>query len=643
MTQTITRKLAVLTLLASFALTFLVYGLSLGNGFAFIDDGLLIFNNNILREISFENFKTIFTSYDPELYVPLTLVSYQFDYLIAGYAPWIYHLTNLILHSLNVFFVAGFVYLLTRKKWLTLFCSIFFAIHPLHTEAVAWASARKDLLSTMFFFASLSLYLLYNQNGKRANYWTSTGAFLIGLFAKVSIVTLPVILLILDYLRGRRDWRKLILEKIPYFALSIIFGIVALGGKENILVSTSTYEKIILGCKSAIFYISKLFFPINLSIFYPQLTDIQLLSIEFLIPFILVIGLCATAIWIHKKEPLISFGIIFYLITLAPSFFTVTKGGNIYFASDRYAYAASVGFFLVIGILLFRFCAKLRDHHNIQKCQSRMKIGSLCVAGIFTMITIHQSLMWGNGIELSRRSTMVYPDFYLPHVSLGANLRIAKQWDESIASYQRAIDLNPLPNFYGLIGQVHAEQGNYKEALDQFQTAIEKGPNDSELHYGMGQVHALMGNDYAAIESYERAIELMREGDTGYKQFARILSTRRDMAFFRLGLVYGKQGNHRKAIEYYEQSLELNPYHDEAHFNTGVGYGFLNDNDQAIFHYQEVIKINPYHVKARNNLGILLARDKQFSKAKGQFEEILKFDPTNQEARKSLLKLRGVK
>src|SRR3989344_1194948 len=137
----------------------LTYALSLGNGFAMIDDGLLIFENNLIREISVSTLRTAFTSYDPELYIPLTFVSYQIDYLIGGLHPFIYHLTNLLLHAGSSFLVAACAFLLFSDRRIAVIAGMLFAVHPLHSEAVVWAAARKDVLSGFFFLGSLLMYL----------------------------------------------------------------------------------------------------------------------------------------------------------------------------------------------------------------------------------------------------------------------------------------------------------------------------------------------------------------------------------------------------------------------------------------------------------------------------------------------------
>lgn len=161
---------------AFFIIAALVYGASLHNQFVRLDDGLLIYENQAIQHINPQTIKTVFTTYDPELYIPLTLISYQVDYLLGGIDPFLYHLQNLFWHTLNALLVAWLAYLLIKKEWIALFVGVLFLVHPLHTEAVAWAAARKDVLSTFFFLASTITYLYYRSEERQKYYIASLTA-----------------------------------------------------------------------------------------------------------------------------------------------------------------------------------------------------------------------------------------------------------------------------------------------------------------------------------------------------------------------------------------------------------------------------------------------------------------------------------
>src|SRR3990167_4725209 len=290
-------KMAVALFGGFFLISFLIYGSALNNDFVLWDDHYLIVGNPIVKEISLWSLKEAFKTFDPELYIPATLMSYQIDHLLWGMNPFGFHLTNLVLHTMNALLVTVFIQLLMRRSpyhLLPVLCGLLFLVHPLHTEAVAWASARKDVLSSFFFLLSVCSYLQWREREKKEErsgkllYSFSIFAFALGLLAKVSIIILPVILLLIEWLQGRSLREKTLwIEKIPYIFLSVLFGIAALGGKQGN--SGLLFEKILIGCKATVFYITKLFWPTGLSVLYPYTENISITNADLFISFTIVV------------------------------------------------------------------------------------------------------------------------------------------------------------------------------------------------------------------------------------------------------------------------------------------------------------------------------------------------------------------
>lgn len=608
------------------ALALFVYAFSLGNGFAMIDDGLLIFENNLIREISPSTLWTAFTSYDPELYIPLTFLSYQIDYLIGGLHPFIYHLTNLLLHAGSSLLVAVCGFFLFADRRLAIIAGMLFAVHPLHSEAVAWASARKDLLSGFFFLLSVVMYLARVRK-RRADsvsltvpwYYLSIGAFLLALLSKVSAAPLPLILLLMDFFQQRKIDRHIILEKIPFFLLALLFGFVALGGKSTLIMERSFFEMMLLACKTTVFALFKILFPLHLSVFYPELSPVTLINPLFLLSVLLMIT-GAFSLWFFRKQRVILFSFLFFGITLAPAFLTVVKGGNTFFFSDRYAYLPSMG-------IIFLVCVCLREF--TRKHSSLFTVVSSLLILLFIPFTALQARFWGNSVDLFSRVTEHYPEFYLGHINLGAGLREAGKKEEAITEFRKAIELHPLANTYGLVAQVEAERRNYREAVRAFGEGIAMQETDAELHYGLGQVYALMGERENAVASYERALELSPMEESRYKHFARRISSRRDKILLRMGLLYGETGDHAKAMEFYEKALLDNPLNADAEFNLAVSLGNLDRTDEAMSHYERARDMDPSHSRARVNLAILYVRSGRKSEAIKELRIVLKIDPFN--------------
>jgi protein O-mannosyl-transferase len=653
-------------LLGFFALNLLVFGASLMNGFALLDDGLLIFQNNAIRSMDLATLKTVFTSYDPELYIPLTIVSYQLDYLIGGLHPFIFHFTNLVLHTFNATLVTFIIMMLFKYRWLAILCGVFFAIHPLQVEAVVWASARKDVLSAFYFLSSVLAYLAYakkhkcpveDNGGHSAErqfsaitgnagkafpshthcYALSIALFLLGLLSKVSILTLPIILILADYIQKRPYDRRAIVEKLPYAALSIVFGIIALGGKSTIVDIMTPFEKILLACKGISFYLYSFIAPAKLSVFYPELGAISLTNTVFNISIIITLLLLGWIVMAYRSgnRPHV-FALLFFLITLAPTFVTPNKGGgNIFFASDRYMYLPLIGLLLIVIPVVLSFLEK----------QFTTRIGVFVSLGILGIIlstmSFHQSLLWGDQVQLFDRAVATAPEFYLSYINRGAAEQQAGNLDAAYASFEKAISLRKLGNTYGQLGQIAAKQGHLYVAIGEFKKGIAIDPDDPELHNGLGQVYTAQNQFEQAIVEYETALALMESSKNTYEKLSRRIGPRRDVVLVRLGIVYGIQKNHRKAVEYYEQAIEENPFYADAHYNLGVALGNIKERDRAIEEYRKAISIDPAMMQAHANLGILLANAGRREEAIEAFQKLLKVDPMNDLAGNALRLLGG--
>jgi len=659
-----------------FLVALVIYAPSLRNGFAIIDDGLLIFENNLIRTISPRTLWVAFTSYDPELYIPLTLVSYQIDYLIGGYHPFIYHCTNVLLHAGSALFVSAIFSLLGVGRRMAILSGIVFALHPLHVEAVAWAAARKDILSSFFFLGSLLAYItcihrqvLNQKKGTSAKcvmlsdrknpsvcfdtifgsaepkitqhdtlgflrlyrsthfaevpkgifFIVSLVLFLLALLSKATALSLPLILLTVHLLIPAIPRKKICISILPFFALSFIFGVIALGGKSAMIAARTPVEFVLLACKTTIFALLQILFPFHLSVFYPELTSVTLFNPVYAASVILLIFL-SVLLWKLRRNKTLLFGAFFFLATLAPSFLAVVKGGNTFFFSDRYAYLPSIG-------ILFIIVSVMQDKRVLWSQHERMLLGAiLCVLTLFTM---YQSLLWGNSTKLFAQATRAYPDFYLAHINLGASLRQEGKPEEALREFRTAITLHPLPNTYGLIGQIEAERGNFIQSVKEFEAGLSLLPTDPELLYGLGQVYALMGETEKAQKAYEQALAVTEAESNIYRTFARRISARRDMILLRMGILVGSHGNHEEAVALYQRALEENPYNAEAHYNLAVGLGNLDRAQEAIQHYEATVDLNPRHIQALVNLGISYEKSGRRLEAIRMFRKTIEVDPVN--------------
>lgn len=451
-------------------LPLLVYTPSLRNGFVNWDDGLLIMNNPWIAGLTWVNIRHAFTSYDPELYIPLTLLSYQVNYAIAGLAPWIYHLTNLLLHIVNVLLLFVIALQLIGKKTAAFAAALLFAIHPLHTEAVAWAAARKDVLSAAFLFLALVSFLRYRITKKFGWYGLSIASFALGLLSKVSILTAPFALIGIDWLEGKISFRRSVRDALPYFGLSMIFGIVSLFGK--IPQSTFVYDKILIGARAAAFLVQKLLFPWGLTVFYPYTKPISLMTPDILFSVIIVLAIsiaCVLAIR-FSRWPL--FAWIIFLLFLIPTFTNMAKGKNymldVYVTSDRYAYAASIGPLLLAGLAFDELILRWKWWGN----------GALaCVTILFGILTFRQSLTWKDSEAMFRHAVDVSPNAYIAHQNLGTILGNRGDLEGALEEYKITLRIRHDGATYYNIGQILEHEGNIPLAIETYKKAVEVSPD----------------------------------------------------------------------------------------------------------------------------------------------------------------------
>jgi len=607
-----------------FVFGFLVYGWSLNNAFVRWDDGLLITENPIIREISGPTVKAAFTHFDPELYIPLTFLSYQLDYQIGGTDPTVYHVHNLILHILNALLTAWLLFLLLKRPWLALLGGLLFLLHPLQTEAVAWASARKDVLSTFFFLGSAIAYLFHRESDRRRTYWMSVALFLLALLSKVVVVTLPVVLVLFDALERRKWWSmKALMEKLPYLGLSVIFGIVAIVGKQSLLESTSLWEKVLMAAKSTVFYLEKFIWPAKLSVIYPYTGTITLSSPDFWVPAFLLLILAGLAFWSWKRSRAVSLGAAFFLLTLLPTFTNFAKAGDYYIASDRYAYIPLIGLLLVM--LTLAGWAWDRFSRSTAGGWTLLTVGVVVLAGLGVKAGA-QSMTWKDTDTLFRHVVATYPNSHVAHNNLANAYRRQNKLDDAVGEFRKALGIRQHPKTLSNLGAVFRKQGKFREAFATYNQALGLDPTNPEALVGLGLVHLSQGDTPKALEAYTKAVD------------ANPTSV---LAYVNRGALYLDANRVPEAVADLEKAVQVGPLVPEAHENLAIAYVRQGKVAEATEQYEETVKLNGASVSARTALGVLYAKAGKLREAEAQFRAILTLDPENAAARSALQQLQA--
>lgn len=597
-----------------FAACFGVYGASLGNEFVRFDDGLLIFENPTARGLSFENVARAFTSYDPELYIPLTFLSYQIDYAIGGFDATVYHLHNLLFHALNAVLVAWLVFLLSSSGRAGILAGTFWAIHPLNAEAVAWAAALKDVQSTCFFLASIVAYLYYRSDGGRKSYWTSVSLFALGLLSKVSVITLPAVLLLLDWRNARRWTKETFVELAPFALLSVAFGIVAVFGKTAIISSVTPWETAVMAAKSTMFYVQKLLWPGDLSVLYPYDGPITLASPDFFLPALGVLALVAAALYGSRFTRDIPFAVAFYLGTLFPTFFNFSKADTFFVASDRYAYVPSIALFFLASLAVDRALSFSGRRSTVRNKTLAAGVAGIAAFVVLASATHARSLTWKNTESLFLDVLSKYPSSFIARNNLGNVYIRQERWNDAIREFEEGLKHAQNVSLYNNLARAYGRKGDVAKAEEHFRNSLGLEPDNEQTYVEFARMYAQNGLIDKASDMYDEAIELQ----PGYA-----------VTYANRGSMFLNAGRRAEAIADFEKAIELDPTLPHAYYNLGLAHAMAGDVDAAIPLYEKAVELEPTFYEAHFNLGGLYAKKGRLEESRAEFVKALSIKPRN--------------
>ncbi|MFA6281336.1 MAG: tetratricopeptide repeat protein [Candidatus Omnitrophota bacterium] len=481
----------------------------LKNDFVALDDSAYITEIISLRHTSLQSIKYIFTSFFLTMYQPLNRVSYLFESKFFGLNPFPYHLANVILHLINCLFVFWLIYLLSGKIAISSIATILFAIHPLRVEPVAWVSGRQDLLCALFFLLTI-IYYCYYLRGRKINkyYYFSLVLFIFSLLSKAMAVTLPVILIFVDYLFHRKPDKKMFLDKVPFFILSFVFGLVAIIGKylsgalrsDNL---ATLLNKFVIAVSSIAFYINKILFPVKLSCFYPYyvIGGKPFFLYSLVVFTVLVIAMILSSRYTRK----VVFGGAFFLVAILPVLQLVPI--NLSIAADRYTYVSSIGLVYIIAC----GCVWVYTKRMKYTLWVNFFLSVLLITAIVTLsyLTWERCQVWRDDLTLWNDALGNYVNVDLIYNNRGAAYSAKGNYNQAIADYSKTIELNP--NFfeaYDNRGIVYIHNGNYSQAILDFTKAIEINHKYANAYYNRAGAYVNINNYDKAISDFSKVIEL---------------------------------------------------------------------------------------------------------------------------------------
>jgi tetratricopeptide (TPR) repeat protein len=549
---------------------------------------------------------------------PLTWLSHMLDCQFYGANAGGHHLTNVLLHVAGTLLLFSVLNRMTNRMWRSAAVAALFAWHPLHVESVAWIAERKDVLCAFFWMLTLWLYIRQAAQPSLARYLFVLGSFVLCLMAKPMGVTLPFVLLLLDYwplnrisefaghppektlLRFKQNpWRRLVLEKVPFLALSAIACGLTLCAQELAIVSTAgltVTQRIAHVLAAYNHYLVAMFVPRHLAVYYPYQIHLPALTIACAV---IVLALTTVlAIKNLRRRPCLMVGWLWYLGTLVPVIGLVQVGDQAW--ADRYTYLPLIGLFVPLVWLAF----------EIIKSRVVLQSASVIVAGVLLASTSAQLSYWKDTRTLFEHADQVTPRNYMAVTMLGSLLAKEGKWDEAMKYYQTALRYQPaFPEAHFFLGNALDEQGKLDEAVAEYQKALWFRPTQEQTHIFMGIALAKQKKYDEAIAHYNAALKLNPDSAVTHNNLARIFHT---------------LGRLDAAIEHYNAALQSDPTLALAHNNLGILLIQQGRLVEGTKHLREALRLKPGNAETEYNLALALNQQEQWNAAAGLFTEIMR-------------------
>jgi tetratricopeptide (TPR) repeat protein len=618
--------------------------------------------------------KWAFTTFYGGNWHPLTWLSHMLDCQLFGLSPGMHHLTSVFFHIVNTLLVFLVFKRMTGALWRCAFVAALFGLHPLHVESVAWISERKDVLSTLFWMLTIWSYVRYAERPGLARYMFMALFFVLGLISKPMTITLPFVLLLLDYwplgrlglwpsrVKDGSGFRiskgfRLILEKVPLFLLTVLSGIVTFLAEKS-AGTVETLGFLPLGARagnalvSLLNYLGKAIWPSDLMVFYPHPVNMPQWHVA---GASLILGAVSlVAILFARRRPWFIVGWLWYLGTLVPVIGLIQVG--LQGMADRYTYVPLIGIFVIMtwgagdllkafpsgraGLAAFATGAVLfllgtasiqvgywKNSTTLFEHALRVNKANYVAYNGLGVVAAEQERP-GEAIRCYSVALRIKPDFALAYNNMGAVLASQGRTGRALESYSRALRLNPgLAQARNGLGVLLAQQGRMEEAAGHLEKALQIDPGYAEAHNNLGIILIKSGRTTDAIRHFVEAIGL----NPGYGE-----------AYFNLGHAWAAQGNLDEAEGSYLNAIRITPDHVGAHFALGnilVAKGRL---DKAMDHYSESIRINPDSEEAHTNMGVALIQTGNVEEAIAHFREALRIRPDDPEVRDNLEKAKAL-
>lgn len=586
-----------------FVMTFLAFSPVLRNSFIGLDDGVYITQNpNVSAGLTWEGFKWAFQPGYSANWHPLTWLSHMLDVQLFGMNPAGHHLVNLLFHCMNAVMLFAFMASTTRARGRSALVAALFAVHPLHVESVAWAAERKDVLSTFFMFLALLAYARWARqevHDRHAStpttsakwYYLSALLFVLGLMSKPMLVTVPFVLLLIDFWplnrfslqlggleRRSPGWGRLLLEKAPFFVLAAgSSGITVLAQQkgEAFWLQLPLLSRMGNAIASYAQYLLKTLWPFDLAVFYPHPDARYPLSTQWpswvVVTCAVLLAVSCVAVFlpvVRKNFPWLTTGWLWFLGMMVPVIGIVQVG--LQGMADPYTYVPLVGVFI---------CLVWSGERCLRQAPQARSVVPVIILGFCSVLTYAQASRWRNNLTLFEHALAVTRN-------------------------------NPVAHFQ--VGTDYGKKGDLAKAEAHFRAALEADPKYYRAHYSLGLLLEGLGKPAEAAEHYQRVLAASPES-AGVRT--------------RLAACLAAMGQQQEAVRQYQKSLETDPLSAEAHHNLAALYVTQGQRDQAVEHFAQSARLQEDVPDALADAAEELLRRGRFQEAEARFAGLAAFDP----------------
>ena len=632
-------------------LVVLVYLPVLTNGFVRYDDQVYVTENvHVQHGLTWENVQWAFCTPTAPYWHPMTWLSHMLDCEFFGLKAWGHHLTSLLLHAANTFMVFVVLRRMTGAFWRSWFVAGLFGLHPMHVESVAWVAERKDVLSTLFWLLTLWAYARYArcvtsgmcQVTRTASFLSRVTChvspyyilalllFACGLMSKPMMVTLPFVLLLLDYWPlnrwgNHRGW-PLVREKLPFFLLAAASSVVTFAVQRTIgTVVTTTTLPIGARLENALVsyagYLSKLLVPTNLAVIYPLRYPFHWPLGDLISAGLLLLGISIFVVALRRRQPWLLVGWFWFVGTLVPVIGLVQVG--LQAMADRFSYVPSIGLFIFLSWGAWALTKAWR--YQVVAVSGAATVVMVLCAGL----AWRQAGYWKNTGTLFQHAIDVTENNFIACSNLGDYELVQGHYDEAINLYRETIRLMPSYDLaYAPLGVALCKTGRLAEGIQELQLAVKLEPDSAQVHADLADALVEDGQGDAAINEYKKAISLDPDD----------LDARNC-----LGVLMENTGHLDEAIQQFEEIIKINPAYVPAYNNLGLALESQGRLDQAFAEFEKAVRLDPQDAKGHFNLGMILKARGRLDEAIGQFELGLKLEPDSPQAHSGLGVMLGQK